>query len=129
MIGRPRRMRYSFETRCRAVTAMLAGVSPGAAAQAARAARRLSLVAALHDGGLGGGSDPGPARPPRSISPAASARTRILAARRRSGAGPVTLGSLLGRPASTGARCRRRGHSRRPRAPRAPVVRYERAAR
>ena len=46
----------------------------------------------------------------------------------RSGAGPVTLGAVLGRPASTVGKVRRRlGHSRRPRAPRPPVVRYERA--
>ena len=37
--GRPRRMRYSFETRCRAVTAMLTGLSPGTAALAVGAAR------------------------------------------------------------------------------------------
>ncbi len=37
--GRPRRMRYSVETRCRAVTAMLTGLSPGAAAQAIGAGR------------------------------------------------------------------------------------------
>ena len=37
--GRPQRMRYSFETRCRAVAAMLTGVRPGAAAQAVGASR------------------------------------------------------------------------------------------
>lgn len=31
------RMRYSFETRCRAVVAMLTGLSPGGAALAVRA--------------------------------------------------------------------------------------------
>ena len=29
----PQRMRYSFESRCRAVAAMVAGMSPGVAAQ------------------------------------------------------------------------------------------------
>ena len=61
--GRPRRMRYSFETRCRAVAAMLTGASPGAAAQA------------------------------------------VGAARTRSGAGPVTLGALLGARPRRWARC------------------------
>ena len=67
-----------------------------------------------------------PQRQPRRLSPAAKAE--ILAARRRSGAGPVTLGALLGRPASTvGKVLQRLSHSRRPRGPRPPVVRYERA--
>ena len=70
---------------------------------------------------------PTPTHQPRRLSPAAEAE--ILAARRRSGAGPVTLGALLGRPASTvGKVLRRRGQSRRPRRPRPPVVRYERAS-
>ena len=64
-------------------------------------------------------------QPPR-LSPAAEAE--ILAARQRSGAGPVTLGAVLGRPASTvGKVLRRWGCSRRPRVPQPPVVRYERA--
>ena len=35
--GRPKRVRYSFETRCRAVAEMLAGVSPEVAVGARRA--------------------------------------------------------------------------------------------
>ena len=35
----PQRMRYSFESRCRAVAAMVGGMSPGAAAQAVGASR------------------------------------------------------------------------------------------
>ena len=35
----PQRMRYSFESRCRAVAAMVTGLSPGAAAQAEGASR------------------------------------------------------------------------------------------
>ena len=52
----PQRMRYSFESRCRAVAAMVAGLSPGVAAQAVGREPRdgLSLVAALWDRGLGG---------------------------------------------------------------------------
>ena len=50
-----------------------------------------------------------------------------MAARERSGAGPLTLGAMLGRPASTvGKVLRRLGCSRLPREPRPPVVRYER---
>ena len=54
--GRPRRMRYSFETRHRAVAAMLAGVSPGAAAQALGASRATGYRwwARYHAGKLGG---------------------------------------------------------------------------
>ena len=128
--GRPRRMRYSFETRCRAVTAMLAGMSPGAAAQAVGAARATGYRwwARFRDGGWRELRErPSiPKRQPRRLSPDAEAE--ILAARQRSGAGPVTLGALLGRPASTvGKVLRRRGCSRRPRVPRPPVVRYARA--
>ena len=48
--------------------------------------------------------------------------------RKSLGSGAVTLGALLGRPVSTVGKVRRRlGHSRRPRVPRPPVVRDERA--
>ncbi len=40
--GAPRRMRYSFEARCRAVQAMCAGLSPGAAAGTVGASRASS---------------------------------------------------------------------------------------
>ena len=50
-----------------------------------------------------------------------------MAARERSGAGPLTLGAMLGRPASTvGKVLRRLGRSRLPREPRPLMVRYER---
>ena len=128
--GRPRRMRYSFETRCRAVTAMRAGMSPGAAAQAVGAARATGYRWwARYQAARWTGLQERPSIPqrqPRRLSPHAEAE--ILAARTRSGAGPVTLGALLGRPASTvGKVLQRRGCSRRPRVPRPPVVRYERA--
>ena len=127
---RPRRMRYSFETRCRAVTAMLAGVSPGAAAQPVGAGRATGYrwwERFATEGWVGLRERPStPKRQPRRLG--AEAEAEILAARQRSGAGPVTLGALLGRPASTvGKVLRRLGHARRPRAPRPPVVRYERA--
>ena len=89
----------------------------------------LSLVAALWDRGWVGLQErpSTPKHQPRRLD--AAAEGEILAARRRSGAGPVTRGALLGRPASTvGKVLRRRGQSRRPRLPRPPVVRYERAS-
>ena len=127
----PQRMRYSFESRCRAVAAMVAGLSPGVAAQAVGASRATGYRWWRRYGTAGWvGLQERPSTPthqPRRLSPAAEAE--ILAARRRSGAGPVTLGALLGRPASTvGKVLRRRGQSRRPRLPRPPVVRYERAS-
>ena len=126
----PQRMRYSFESRCRAVTAMRAGVSPGAAAQAVGAGRATGYRwwRRYTTAGWAGLQErrSTPKHQPRRLSPAAEAE--ILAARTRSGAGPVTLGAVLGRPASTVGKVRRRlGHSRRPRVPRPPVVRYERA--
>ena len=72
------------------------------------------------------------ARPRPSTSPGASTRPQRGRSWPRAGAAarrPVTLGALLGRPASTvGKVLRRRGQSRRPRLPRPPVVRYERAS-
>ena len=115
----PQRMRYSFESRCRAVAALLAGVSPGAAAQAVGAGRATGYrwwrrYAAAGWAGLQERRFT-PKHQPRRLSPAAEAG--ILAARTRSGAGPVTLGALLGRPASTvGKVLQRLGPSRRPRA-------------
>ena len=128
--GRPQRMRYSFEARCRAVALMGTGVRPGTAAQTVGASRATGYRwwARFKAEGWAGLRErrSTPLRQPRRLSAAAEAE--ILAARRRSGAGPVTLGALLGRPASTvGKVLRRLGCSRRPRAPRPPVLRYERA--
>ena len=128
--GRPQRMRYSFEARCRAVALMGTGVRPGTAAQTVGASRASGYRwwARFKAEGWAGLRErrSTPLRQPRRLSAAAEAE--ILAARRRSGAGPVTLGALLGRPASTvGKVLRRLGCSRRPRAPRPPVLRYERA--
>ena len=128
----PQRMRYSFESRCRAVAAMVGGMSPGAAAQAVGASRATGYRwwrRYVTAGWAGLQERPStPKHQPRRLD--AAAEGEILAARTRSGAGPVTLGAVLGRPASTvGKVLRRLGHSRRPRAPRPPVVRYERAQR
>jgi transposase InsO family protein len=122
-------MRYSFESRCRAVQEMREGLSPGAAAKTVGASRASGYRWWAH---FRAGGWPGleerpstPHRQPRRLSPAAE--REILAARERSGAGPLTLGALLGRPTSTvGKVLRRLGRSRLPREPRPPVVRYER---
>ena len=129
--GAPRRMRYSFETCCRAVEAMGGGLSPGAAARTVGASRATGYRwwARFQAGGWPGLEErpSTPKRQPRRLSPAAEAE--ILAARERSGAGPFTLGVLLDRPASTvGKVLRWLGRSRLPREPRPPVVRYELAA-
>ena len=126
----PQRMRYSFEVRCRAVALMRTGVRPGAAAQTVGASRASGYRwwARFQAEGWAGLQERSsrPQRQPRRLSAAAEAT--ILAARARSGAGPATLGALLGRPAATVGKVRRRvGCSRRPRTPRPPVVRYERA--
>ncbi len=128
-------MRYSYEARCRAVDAMLAGVSPrDAAASAGASASRASGYrwwARYRAGGWAAagrrlGERPStPKRQPRRLSTAEEAE--IVAARERSGAGPLTLGAMLGRPASTvGKVLRRLGRSRLPREPRPPMVRHER---
>lgn len=125
----PARMRYSFESRCRAVQAVLAGVTGGAVARkhgVSRATvyrwwRRYRME------GWGGLRDrpSTPHRQPRRTAPEVEAR--ILTAREQSGDGPLTLAAKLGLAASTvGKVLRRWGCSRRPRAPRPPVVRYER---
>ncbi len=125
----PRRMRYSFESRCRAVQTMREGLGPGAAAQAVGASRAAGYRwwRRFRAEGWGGLRErpPVPHRQPRRLSGEAEAES--LAARERTNAGPLTIGALLGRPASTvGKVLRRLGRSRLPREPRPPVVRYER---
>lgn len=126
----PRRMRFSFESRCRAVQLMLDGRPVAVAAASTGASRapgyrwwrrfRREGWDGLHE------RRSTPHRQPRRLSPAAEAE--ILAVRERTGAGPLIVGALLGRPASTiGKVLRRLGRSRLPRAPRPPVQRYERA--
>jgi transposase InsO family protein len=128
--GAPRRMRYSYEARCRAVETMLKGRSPGAAAADCGASRATGYRwwARFQAGGWSGLGErkSTPVRQPRRLS--ATAEAEILAARTHTGAGPMMLSALLGRPASTiGKVLRRFGRSRLPREPRPPVVRYERA--
>ena len=125
----PKRMLYSFEARCRAVSAMRSGMSPARAAASVGASRATGYRwwARYRAGGWADLRErpSTPRHQPRRLSPAEEAE--IVAARERSGAGPLTLAALLGRPASTiGKVLRRLGRSRLPREPRPPVVRYER---
>jgi transposase InsO family protein len=126
----PVRMRYSFESRCRIVQAILVQGSVGAAARAhgvsrATAYRWWSRYRA--EGWPGLRDRPCmPHRQPRRTP--SEVEACILAARAQSGDGPLTLAAKLGLAASTvGKVLRRHGCSRRPRAPRPEVIRYERA--
>ena len=88
--------------------------------------KRIPLVVAVPGWGGLRERPPVPHRQPRRLS--AEAEAEILATRERTNAGPLTIGALLDRPASTvGKVLRRLGRSRLPREPRPPVVRYERA--
>ena len=127
--SRPKRMLYSYEARCRAVGAMLDGMSPAAGARSVGASRATGYrwLGRYRSAGWAGLRErpSTPRHQPRRLSPEDEAE--IVAARERSGAGPLTLGAMLGRPASTiGKVLRRLGRSRLPREPRPPVVRYER---
>ena len=126
----PRRMRFSFESRCRIVQLVLEGASPQAAAAACGASRATGyrLWRRYQDAGWGGLVDrpPVPKRQPRKLSRQAEAE--ILAAREYANAGPAIVAGLLARPASTVWKVlRRHGRSRLPRPAREPVQRYERA--
>jgi len=126
----PLRMRFSYESRCRAVQAMLAGESISSAAAAAGASRATGYRWWRRFQGeswLGLRERRStPHGQPRRLAPEIEAE--IIAVRERTNAGPLTVGALLDRPASTvGKVLRRLGRSRLPREPRPPVVRYERA--
>src|SRR6266508_6705570 len=125
----PRRMRFSFESRCRIVALIVAGESPQAAAAACGASRatgyrlwrrfRQGGWPALHD------RPSTPRRQPLRLCPEAEAE--ILRWREHLRAGPLVVAAAVGRPASTvGKVLRRAGRSRLPRPQRDPRVRYER---
>jgi transposase InsO family protein len=122
-------MRYSFESRCRLVALVLAGASPQAAAAACGASRATGyrLWRRFQEGGWAALMDrpPVPVRQPRRLS--AEAEAEILEARAYAQAGPLIVGGLLGRPASTVWKVlRRHGRSRLRLPAREPVERYER---
>ncbi len=125
----PRRMRFSFESRCRIVQLILAGQSPQAAAAACGASRATGyrLWDRFREGGWPALADrpSTPRRQPRRLAP--EVEHEILAARERSGYGPLRLVAIVERPASTiGKVLRRFGRSRLPKPERDPVLRYER---
>ena len=125
----PRRMRFSFESRCRLVSLILEGMSPQAAAAACGASRATGyrLWRRFREGGWVALGDrrSTPLRQPRRLAPAAE--QEILRWRHELGAGPAVIATIVARPASTvGKVLRRAGCSRLPHARRDPRVRYER---
>jgi transposase InsO family protein len=125
----PRRMRFSFESRCRLVSLVLAGHSPQAAAAACGASRATGyrLWQRYCEGGWEALRDrpPVPRHQPRRLP--RELEQRILAAREYAKAGPLIVAGQLGLPASTVWKVLRRyGVSRLRRPARGPVVRYER---
>jgi transposase InsO family protein len=125
----PRRMRFSFESRCRVVALVLAGQSPAAAAAACGASRATGyrLWRRYRDGGWAALLDrpPVPRHQPRRLP--RELEQQILAAREYANAGPVIVAGQLGLPASTVWKVLHRYGVSRLRTPvRGPVVRYER---
>lgn len=125
----PRRMRFSFESRCRIVRLILEGWGPerAAAAHGASRATGYRLWRRFQEGGWSALADrpPVPHHQPRRLSP--ELEQRILEAREYANAGPLIVAGLLGIPASTVWKVlRRHGRSRLPRPARGPVRRYER---
>jgi transposase InsO family protein len=125
----PRRMRFSFESRCRLVQLVLAGESPQAAAAACGASRATGyrLWRRYCEGGWAALADrpSTPRRQPRRLPPEAEAE--IVAWREHLRAGPLVLSAVLERPASTiGKVLRRLGCSRLAKPQRERGVRYER---
>lgn len=127
---RPRRKRLSWESRCEIVWKVVeGGLSPEQAAACSGVHRSTvyRLLARFEDGGWAALRDRPctPRRQPRRLP--REVEDAIIAARERSRYGPQRLVAIVDRPASTIAKVlRRRGCSRLPRAPRDPVVRYER---
>ena len=125
----PRRMRFSFESRCRLVSLIVEGKSPQAAAAACGASRATGyrLWRRYLEGGWSALADrpPVPKHQPRRLS--RRLEQQILAAREYAKAGPLIVAGQLGLPASTVWKVLRRyGVSRLPRPARGPIVRYER---
>jgi len=125
----PRRMRFSFESRCRIVALIVAGAGPPQAAAACGASRATGyrLWRRFLEGGWQGLHDrpSTPRRQPLRLS--AEAEAEILRWREHLRAGPLVIAAAVDRPASTvGKVLRRAGCSRLPRPQRDPRVRYER---
>ncbi len=125
----PRRMRFSFESRCRIVQLIAQGASPQAASAACGASRATGyrLWRRYREGGFRALADrpSTPRRQPRRLP--SEAEREILHWRCELGAGPAVIASIVERPSSTVHKVlRRAGCSRLPRARRDPRVRYER---
>jgi transposase InsO family protein len=115
-------MRFSWESRCRMVAAVLDGASPAAAAAAHGASRATGyrLWRRFQEDGWAALRDRPPVarRCPHRLS--AEAEEQILELRRRTGWGPARLGAMLGRRPSTVYRvlvragCSRRAAQARP---------------
>ena len=121
----PMRMRFSYESRCRAVQLMESGTSVAQAARMCGASRATGYRARYRAEGWRGLHERPPIPQPRRLSPEAEAE--ILAVRLRSNEGPQRVGAIVGRAASTvGKVLRRLGYSRPPKAPQPTVLRYER---
>src|SRR5437588_3538024 len=124
-----RRMRFSFESRCRIVLLIVRGMSPQAAAAACGASRATGyrLWRRYSEGGRAALADrpSTPWRQPLRLS--GEAEAEILRWREHLRAGPLVVAAAVGRPASTvGKVLRRAGCSRLPRLQRDRRVRYER---
>jgi transposase InsO family protein len=125
----PKRMRFSFESRCRLGSLISEGMSPQAAAAACGASRATGyrLWRRYQEGSWEALRDrPSvPRHQPRRLS--RELEQRIIKAREYAKAGPLIVAGQLGLPASTVWKVlRRHGVSRLPRPARGPVVRYER---
>lgn len=126
----PRRMRSSYESRCRAVQLVQSGMSVaagGAMCGSSRATAYRWWTRFRREGWPGLRDRPSiPHHQPRRL--ARELEARIAAARAASGDGPQALGAKLGLAASTvGKVLRRLGCSRLPPPARAPLLRYEHA--
>jgi transposase InsO family protein len=127
----PRRMRHSWEARCRLVALMVEGVSPAQAAVVCGASRATAYraLARYRAGGWEALRDRAPIARSHPARLSAEAERQIVELRRRTGWGPKRLAGVLGWPAATIWRVlRRHGISRRAAAPRPPANRYEYAA-
>jgi transposase InsO family protein len=125
----PRRMRFSWESRCKIVGLIEAGMRPGEAAAACGASRATGyrVWARYQQGGWVALRDRPcvPRSHPRRLS--FEVEREIVTIRKRTNAGPVVIAAICGRPPSTvGKVLRRWGCSRLPRPERDPVIRYER---
>src|SRR5436305_917967 len=99
----PRRMRHSFEARCRLVQLMVSGVAPAEAAVLCGASRATAyrLLARHRAGGWAALHDRPPIAKhcPHRLS--REAELQIVELRRRTGWGPRRLSAALGWPAAT----------------------------